>query len=791
MASLPSATTRLKDESGGLATGTDLLTVIAPVPTNDDITPRLFSGSQALYDQHGYFPGLDFSAIYLEAVGKPIQFVGLPIDTLGAVSRVDVAGNSGTSVVSVAAGGSGALEETDGLVKVITGGTIGTSQIKLELSLDGGRTWKKVRLGTASSYVIPYVGLTLNFAAGTLVADETALTWHSSAPLAAGSDITLAKTALAAQQKRARMWILIGQLSVAADATAIKAAIDAYETSDERYALVKCQLRDRLPQAAMSRTTVRMTGSPNLTFAEVGATGDTITRSEGSFVGDGFVAGDMIDVAGSVNNNISTAVGIATVTALVITLDTDDLQDEGPVADCTLTGSPAITFAEVGATGDTITRSRGSWLTDGFRAGDDFTIAGSGSNNITTTAGIDTVTASVITLDTDDLAAEVIRADEITLIAGETSAQAVATLDAEFASVTSDPRIDFGYGRGAMLSPVTAWKFRRPVQWADTILSFVRDIRTTTWWKDLGPIASRISAGFDLLDANGDPYEHDERTDGGALAAGFTCARTWGNGPLGAFIAQSLTRAGDASILSMTHNAHVANLAQTVNQATTENFVGKTLVLEPPFGAGSIRFLESAASRSSSLSKMSHSSSDSSHKPRYSRKSASGGSSSAASTMPQTPINNPGNSCRKTRLADIVRCFQLSDVYPAVEIQFFDHVERVFAHQYFEICKRRHRSQRRLDRRGTTKYDDRDQRRCCHAGSRNPSKPLSRRARGRYFGDSRLSTLVKFRKRRRIKSFNTVVKDRFRASLKSFVFIWHIHCQYSPNASRSFFRARE
>ncbi len=590
MAQLPSATTRLVDESSGIATGLDLLVVIAPVPNSADITPRIFSGAQAIYDLHGYFPGLDFAAISIQAVQKPIQLVGLPIDTLGAVSRVDVSGNSDTCVVSVAAGGDGALDETDGIVTVDTdgGGTIGTDQIKLILSLDGGRIEKKVRLGTNSSYVIPYLGLTLSFAAGDLTDGEIVLTWHTTAPLAAGSDITLAKTALKNQQKAARQWLLIGDLSVAADAAEIKAAVDAYETADERYVLAKCALRDRLPQASMSRVTVRMTGSPNLTTVDAGGTGDTITRSSGSWVADGFVAGDVITTTGFVNggNNLTIATGLAIVTPLVLTLDADALTAEGPTSGCTVTGSPGITFAEVGGTGDTIVRSRGSWLTDGFRAGDNFTIDDSVSNDGTTTAGIDTVTASTITLDTDDLADEVIRADAITIIAGETSAQAVSTLDALFSAVADDKRIDFGYGRGAMLSPVTGWKLRRPSQWVDTILSFVRDIALTTWWKDLGTIASRIPAGFDLLDADGQPYEHDERIDGGALAARFTCVRTWGNGPLGAHMAQSLTRAGDESILSMTHNAHVANLAQTVNQRTTESFAGQTLVLEPADDAG-------------------------------------------------------------------------------------------------------------------------------------------------------------------------------------------------------------
>src|SRR6185369_1317986 len=85
---------------------------------------------------------------------------------------------------------------------------------------------------------------------------------------------------------------------------------------------------------------------------------------------------------------------ITGVTDLVLTLDTTDLAAEGPVAGVTIVGSPTITFAEVGATGDTITRSRGSFLDDGFAADDRITVAGSVSNNFSN-ARITAVTATV------------------------------------------------------------------------------------------------------------------------------------------------------------------------------------------------------------------------------------------------------------------------------------------------------------------------------------------------------------------------------------------------------------
>jgi len=579
---LPNATTRLSVQSGGLVTGSDLLVVWAPVPDLADNTPRYYSSSADILTAHGYSQGLDYCALHFQETNKPVLFIPLPIDTAGTVGRFDSSGNTGTSVVTCAVGSDGSLEETDGILKVATngGGTIGTSQIVLSLSCDGGRTYKPVKLGTASSYTIPNVGLVLSFAAGTLVAGDTVLTWHSTAPLAGSSDIAAAKILLANQTKLARRWFYLGDNSVSGDLTAIQSAVGTYETSNERYTLVKCSLRDRLPQAEMSTNTVSMT-TANVTFAEVGATGDTITRASGSFITDGFLAGDRITVTGSSSNNI-TDEKITNVSALVLTLDTGDLAAEGPVAGVSITGKTEVQFDEVGATGDTITlgNARNSWLADGFRSGDILTIAGTASNN-GTTAVIDTVTATVITLTSFDLTDEDIGQDLITITAGETDAQAIANLDSAMSTISGDERMDLGYGRGSMLSPVTGWKFRRNVNWADNIAAYQRDMRTTTWWKDLGPLSGRIGAGFNLNDSTDQPYEHDERNTQGAIAAGFTCARTWGNGPAGAFIAKSLTRATTGTILTLTHNADVANLVQTIVQTTTENFAGQTLVLEP------------------------------------------------------------------------------------------------------------------------------------------------------------------------------------------------------------------
>src|SRR5690349_24721138 len=167
MADLPSANTIIDDEAGGFGGGTGYCVVFACVEKNADLTPRVFSSAKALLSQHGYTPGASYVALHIEKTRKPVIYVGLPTATAGTIGRQNSSGVTGSSAVSVAAGANGVLEEVDASIEVTKGGTIGTDPIEFSLSLDGGKTSKKVRLGTANSYTIPYVGLVLNFGAGT------------------------------------------------------------------------------------------------------------------------------------------------------------------------------------------------------------------------------------------------------------------------------------------------------------------------------------------------------------------------------------------------------------------------------------------------------------------------------------------------------------------------------------------------------------------------------------------------------------------------------------------------
>jgi hypothetical protein len=352
--------------------------------------------------------------------------------------------------------------------------------------MDGGKTTKRVRLGTEAAYTVPYFGIVLNFAAGTLVTGDVVLRFATTAPRWDQAGIAAARLALAGQQKASRSWLVIGDLEEEDDATDLLTAINAYATVNDRCSLVRAQVRDLTAR-------VQMTGTPTLTFAEVGATGDTITRSAGSWITDGFTAGMVITVAGTTLNEVSGP--ISSLTGTVLTMGATDLAAEGPVSGAMVSG-PAP-------------------------------------------------------LDSDW----------------------VADIDAEFGDIDGERRIDLGAGRGYKLSPITGWRLLRPVQWAASLREYQHDVQIPVWRKSDGPCS-----GWSLEDDDGNTVAHDERVDGGLLLARFTCFRSYANGPQGAYIALSLTRAAENSLLSRTHNMAVANIACNVCQAETENAIG--LVLE-------------------------------------------------------------------------------------------------------------------------------------------------------------------------------------------------------------------
>lgn len=559
MALIPAANVTVDDTAGTFSGNTGYLVLAGCCEKNADGVPRVFGSQRAMFAQHGYSQSLDYAALHIDETRSPVVFIGMPTATPGTIGRQNATGVLGTSVISVAAGPAGVLEETDAILVVTSPGTIGTPGVQFSLSMDGGRTSVAVRLGTANSYTVPFLGIVLNFGAGTLLAGDR-YTFSTTAPLFDSAGVAAVRTALAAQTKLARSALFVGDVPDATLAGAIVSAMNSYETANQRYLYARVQVRDQLPLASKSRTTKIVTGAPSLTFATT-----TITRSAGSFLSDGFAIGDMVTPSGTASNN-SPKGPLTAVSATVLTFAAGGVA-EGPIA-ANLTGSEGLVF-----TTTTITRSAGSWLADGFRVGDSVTTTGSASNNNTRT--ITALSATVMTF-AGGGSAETISSATVTMTKGETASAYVALMDTTFAGIDSQKRVDLGLGRGRKTSLITNWALRRPCQWAFSIREYQHDLHIPAWRKIDGPFS-----GWDMNDAaNAAIVEYDERSISGALAARFTCFRTYGNGPNGTFGALSLTRAPEGSLLSRTHNMAVANLACTTVQASTEYAIGLTLELD-------------------------------------------------------------------------------------------------------------------------------------------------------------------------------------------------------------------
>ena len=167
--------------------------------------PYATTSPQALQTQYVGGPLVEAGGLVCQA-GNVVIGMTVPVVTKGAASAVvaNIPGGSTSSVTTSVDATYGSWDRYFVLVKVLTGGTIGTSGIQLQTSLDAGRNFgAPVNLGTASSLylgngsltnrVAGGTGVQLNFGAGTLVAGDS-FQFSTTAPAgnAAGSVSALA-----------------------------------------------------------------------------------------------------------------------------------------------------------------------------------------------------------------------------------------------------------------------------------------------------------------------------------------------------------------------------------------------------------------------------------------------------------------------------------------------------------------------------------------------------------------------------------------------------------------------
>ncbi len=159
----------------------------------------------------GFGPAVDLSALLI-SMGATVLFMKAATTTVGFVGAV-TAFATGTSVVTVTGN---PFDSYLVKVKVVKGGTIATTGITIQVSLDAGRNYGPVLpIGTAVTYALTGTGITLAFAAGTMVAGES-VTFQCTEPLPAAAGIQACLVALEASPYAVTGWgtlVAVGGLS--------------------------------------------------------------------------------------------------------------------------------------------------------------------------------------------------------------------------------------------------------------------------------------------------------------------------------------------------------------------------------------------------------------------------------------------------------------------------------------------------------------------------------------------------------------------------------------------------
>lgn len=179
-----------------------LYAVVGPSSGGPLNAPATYARVKDLIATFGVGPLVEAAAHYIERYGRPVLVVRTATTTAGAASAV-AEGGTGTSVVTLTGT---PTDDAEILFQALTGGTVGTAGITFRWSVDGGRTWSPTTaLGTANSFPIPGSGVALAFAAGTVVAGDTASA-TTTAPAPNATDLGAAFDALAAS---AASWDLV------------------------------------------------------------------------------------------------------------------------------------------------------------------------------------------------------------------------------------------------------------------------------------------------------------------------------------------------------------------------------------------------------------------------------------------------------------------------------------------------------------------------------------------------------------------------------------------------------
>lgn len=203
---------KLTIQDGGLGQTTpgagNTLVVVGTTKDGAANTPTSGTNPKIFTDDFTTGPGVEAAALISDATGNPVIFIKAATTTPGVNSNVQP-GATNTSGCVVTITGT-PLDTYYVVVTVVTAGTVGTVGCVISISLDAGRTiFVTVNLGIATSYAVPNTGITLNFASGTLVKDDT-FSFYSTEPKASAASVVSALASLLTGQEVYENILIVG-----------------------------------------------------------------------------------------------------------------------------------------------------------------------------------------------------------------------------------------------------------------------------------------------------------------------------------------------------------------------------------------------------------------------------------------------------------------------------------------------------------------------------------------------------------------------------------------------------
>lgn len=190
----PRVTIRKQDGNTGVVRpGSEgILAIVAACLTGDDNTPTAHNDESLAKAEFSWGPLTEIAAFVMPVTQKPVVLVKTDASTAGSYGTITKVG--GTAVAT--AGATEPYDNFDVRIRFLEGETIGVDGATYKVSLNGGKTeGPTMALGTDDNIVIEDTGITIEFAAGTVVDDET-ISFKTKRPLATNGDLTASLEAL-------------------------------------------------------------------------------------------------------------------------------------------------------------------------------------------------------------------------------------------------------------------------------------------------------------------------------------------------------------------------------------------------------------------------------------------------------------------------------------------------------------------------------------------------------------------------------------------------------------------